>query len=127
MNISIEIGGPLADAINRLADALVSAKQADTVIEKASTKARSKKAEQTAPEAPAPAPVEEAPAAETAPEAPTGPTGPTRDDAKKAVLLVAKEKGHEVAAGLLAKFGAAKISEVKDEDIPAIIAAAKEL
>lgn len=124
MNISIEIGGPLADAINRLADALVSAKQADTVIEKASTKARSKKAEQTAPEAPAPAPVEEAPAAETAPEAPTG---PTRDDAKKAVLLVAKEKGHEVAAGLLAQFGAAKISEVKDEDIPAIIAAAKEL
>lgn len=122
MNISIEIGGPLADAINRLADALVSAKQADTVIEKASTKARSKKAEQTAPEAPAP--VEEAPAAKTVQEAPAG---PTRDDAKKAVLLVAKEKGHEVAAGLLAKFGAAKISEVKDEDIPAIIAAAKEL
>lgn len=122
MNISIEIGGPLADAINRLADALVSAKQADTVIEKASTKARSKKAEQTAPEAPAP--VEEAPAAETVQEAPAG---PTRDDAKKAVLLVAKEKGHEVAAGLLAQFGAAKISEVKDEDIPAIIAAAKEL
>lgn len=128
MNISIEIGGPLAEAINNLAAALVSAKQTDTIIEKASTKARAKKPEPTAEAAPA----QPTSTASTETDAPTGtaesaPTAPTRDDAKKAVLAVAKEKGHETAAGLLAKFGAVKISEVKDEDIAAIIQAAKEL
>ncbi len=119
MNITIEVGGPLAEAINNLAAALVSAKQTDAIIEKASTKPRAKKAE---PEAPAPEVK-----AEPVPEPEAAPAGPTRDEAKKAVLTVAKEKGHDAAAGLLAKFGATKISEVKEEDIAAIIEAAKAL
>lgn len=131
MNISIEIGGPLAEAINNLAAALISAKQADTVIEKASTKARAKK--------PEPGPAQEQPTstATTETETPTGTVeavaqttepdagGPTREDAKKAVLKVAKEKGHDAASALLKQFGATKISEVKDEDLGAIIKASE--
>ena len=132
MNIFIELGGPLAEAINNLASALVSAKQADIVIEKASEKAakRNRKADVPA-EAPAETPAPEAAAAEApAPEAapqPAEPAGPSRDDAKKAILKVAKEKGHDAAAALLKRFGATKISEVKDEDIASIIKDAEAL
>ena len=131
MNITIEVGGPLAEAINRLADALVSAKQTDTIIEKASTKAKAKKEATPAPEALVEAaPEQHASTASTETAVPTGTAeaaAPNRDDAKKAVLAIAKEKGHDAAAGLLAKFGATKISEVKDADIAAIIEAAKAL
>lgn len=131
MNISIEIGGPLAEAINNLAAALVSAKQADVVIERAAEKA-TRKAKKTdpvsepAPEA-APEPAAEPESENVAAPEPVADAAPTREEAKKAVLSVAKLKGHDAAAALLAKFGAVKISEVKDEDIAAIIAAAKEL
>ena len=129
MNINIELGGPLADAINNLAAALVSAKQADVVIEKASEKAAGKRGRKPAEQEPPPA---EAQAEPVTPEATTAaepetPSAPTRDDAKKAVLRVAKDKGHDAAAALLKKFGATKISEVKDEDIPAIIKDAEAL
>lgn len=129
MNITIEIGGPIAEAINNLAAALVSGKQADVVIEKASEKAAKRTRKADAPvEAPAPEAQATEPAApEAAPEAPSEPTGPSREDAKKAILKVAKEKGHDAAAGLLKKFGATKISEVKDEDLADIIKEAEAL
>ena len=129
MNINIELGGPLADAINNLAAALVSAKQADVVIEKASEKAAGKRGRKPAEQEPSPPEVQTEPVAPEATSAaePETPSAPTRDDAKKAVLRVAKDKGHDAAAALLKKFGATKISEVKDEDIPAIIKDAEAL
>lgn len=131
MQISIEIGGPIADAINRLADALISAKQADTIIEKASTKARAKK-----PEAPAESvePASTAVPASTTADVPPSPepgasqpAGPTRDDAKAALLSLVKAKGHPAGAAALEKFGATKLGELKDEDLAAFIAAVTDL
>lgn len=132
MQIEINVGGPLAEAINNLAAALVSAKQADTVIEKASSKARAKKSEQVVESAEATttrAPAETNQPAPTATEttAATESVAPSREDARKAILKVAKEKGHDAAAALLKQFGASKISEVKDEDIAGIIKAAEAL
>jgi len=128
MNISIEIGGPLAEAINNLAAALVSAKQADTVIEKASTvtKARAKKPEPVA-EAAEPAPVEVAqpePTPEPEP-VPTPDPAPSQKDLHTEILRVAREKGHDAASAILAQFGARKISEVKEADLAAAIKATK--
>jgi len=141
MNISIEIGGPLAEAINNLAAALVSAKQADTVIEKASTKARAKKPE-VAPEpdpthAPTPsAPQQDTPPSETASTTPVSaspssapePENPfTQKDLHTEILRVARKKGHDAASAILAQFGARKISEVKEADLAAAIKATKAL
>ena len=50
---------------------------------------------------------------------------PTAEDARKAVLAVAKDKGHDAASALLGKFGAKKISELKPDDFTALIEAAK--
>jgi len=134
MNISIEIGGPLAEAINNLAAALVSAKQADTVIEKASTgaKPRAKKpdtaaesAETTTVQAPAeakePAPTPTATTAATEPVA----EAPSQKGLHTEILRVAREKGHDAASAILAQFGARKISEVKEADLAAAIKATK--
>jgi hypothetical protein len=126
MQINIEIGGPIADAINRLADALISAKQADTIIEKASTSSKPK-AKKEAPAAPAP---EAEPVAETpAPVEPekAAPSGPTRDDAKAALLSLVKAKGHPAGMLALGKFGATKLGELKEEDLAAFIAEVAEL
>ena len=43
------------------------------------------------------------------------------------VIELAKSKGREAAAGLLAEFGATKVPEVKEEDYAAVFAKAEEL
>lgn len=89
-----------------------SAVQAEEAIEKAAAKTKAKpKAE------PKPPVVEAEPA----------PAVATREDAKKVVMQVSKEKGHDAALGLLAKFGAKKISEVAEEDIAALVEAGQAL
>lgn len=55
------------------------------------------------------------------------PTVATRDDAKKILMKVSKEKGHDAAAELLAKFGAKKMGEVSDDDLAALVEAGKAL
>lgn len=157
MNITIELGGPLADAINKLAAAIEQASNMNAVLardviqfaelstqktptEKASTttKPRTKKPEPVNPEvisrpywaepaaeAPAPEPAAEAPA--TAPQDSTEPAPTfTQKDLHTEILRVARDKGHDAAAAILAQFGARKISEVKDADLGAAIKAAKE-
>ena len=141
MNITIEIGGPLADAINNLAAAMVSAQQADTVIEKASTgaKPRAKKVEVAPEPDPTPAPTHTAPqqdthqseTASTTPVSASPSSAPkpapavTQKDLHTEILRIAREKGHDAAAAILAQFGARKISEVKEADLAAAIKATK--
>jgi hypothetical protein len=55
------------------------------------------------------------------------PEGPSLKDLQTEILRVAREKGHDAAAALLAQFGARKVSEVKPEDGARLIAAAKEI
>lgn len=150
MNITIELTGiaPLADAINNLAEALKAGTKADEVIATAKTRTKKPKNEDASTTTEATAVVTnaaQAPAAaekvEASPE-PTAPTAsattpadqgtcasvavaPTAEDARKAVLAVAKDKGHDAASALLGRFGAKKISELKADDFAALIEAAK--
>lgn len=141
MSITIQLTGldGLTEAINHLADSLVSAKHADTAIASAVEKAvattrRSKKteaaptpAEPEAKEAPAPEPAKAEPTkVEPAPApAPEVASAADADAVKKAILGLCKAKGHDTAAALLAKFGASKLSEVKETDFAAVIEAAR--
>ncbi len=47
-------------------------------------------------------------------------------DASKAILKLSASKGRDVAVGLLGKFGAANLKEVKPEQYAAVLAAATE-
>lgn len=51
----------------------------------------------------------------------------TYEDVKPLILDLTKAKGREVAAGALAKFGAAKGPELKPDDFAAFVAHAKSL
>ncbi len=113
MNITIEVGGPLAEAINRLADALVSAKQTDTIIEKASTKARAKK-----PEPEAPAPEVKVEPAEVSPPASTEVTV-EQVRARLAELSKAGKAG--AVKEILAKYQAPSVSALKPEHYAAVL------
>lgn len=135
MQIQLNIGGPLADAINNLAAALVSAKQADTIIEKASRPAKPK-AEKAEKIQPAPVPADPPPSDERPVEAfdeqpATAPAEDSpavlREQAKAALLAVVKSQGGNAAKDILSQFGASNITGVKDADLPAFIAALNEV
>lgn len=140
MNITIQVTGlgDLADSINNLAEALRAGVKADEVIKTASRKAkRTEQAAQPAPapepealpkEAPAPEPVDTPPAVEETKPAETttateSPSKPDHAAAKAALLELVKAKGHPAGSEVLKQFGAARISDVKDTDIEAFIAA----
>jgi hypothetical protein len=109
MNITIEVGGPLAEAINRLADALVSAKQTDTIIEKASTKARAKKPD---------------PASDPAPEvseAPEPATGVTVEQVRARLAELSKAGKAGAVKEILAKYQAPSVSALKPEHYAAVL------
>lgn len=119
MNISIEVGGPLAEAINRLADALVSAKQADTVIEKASNKARAKK--EPAPAEPV---VESAPAAEPAtPEtaAPVKEEPLTAEGLRAKLAPLVKDGKSADIKRVLEEHGASSVSALRPEHFASVL------
>ncbi len=157
MNITIEIGGPLAEAINNLASALdrhtdagaamqrdalqfAAINTAGTPTEKASTSTKARTKKEVAPE-PNPtsgpaisqtAPATKAATAEnvvgdTSTSSSQAPEAPSLKDLQTEILRIAREKGHDAAAALLAQFGARKVSEVKPEDGARLLAAAKEI
>ncbi len=112
MNISIEIGGPLAEAINNLAAALVSAKQTDTIIEKASTKAKTKKPEPVA----APEPVEA-----EAPATPDKPAEVTVEQVRARLAELSKAGKAGAVKEVLAKYQAPSVSALKPEHYAAVL------
>jgi len=153
MSITIEIGGPLAEAINNLAAAIAGAKPDLSVVvaspeacaqlhgtstEKASTGTKARTKKEVAPE---PDPTSGPASSQTAPvtkaataenvvgdtSSSQAPAGPILKDLQTEILRIAREKGHDAAAALLAQFGARKVSEVKPEDGARLIAAAKEI
>lgn len=128
MNIEISIGGPLAEAINRLADALVSAKQTDVIIEKASSKARAKKeTPASAPEVPASEP-EPAAAVVDVPAAPVEEKKEVKlEDLRATLTGLVKSGKKEAVVKLLEKFGASSVSAVKPADYAAVFAEAGKL
>ena len=105
----------IADSLARIADAL----------EALNAKAEGTVAAPTAPAAPAaPAPAAPAPATRkpraTAPAAPAaaapGETVPTLDDLKDNLRALVSAKGADEAKKILAKYGAGKVSDVKEKD-----------
>lgn len=100
--------------------------QVAAVVKEAKPKAE-KKQEAVKPEAAStPTTAEEPAALEAKAETSEAKPAATYDDAAKAITSLAKAKGRDAAMAVLAKFGAAKLPDVKPEDFAAVIAASME-
>ena len=114
---------------------LVAAIEANTAAIVAANETMSPAPVSTTAEPPKPSSVSAEPAPETPPrpkpEPKPEPEAPAATVDKKAlaakVIELAKAKGRDAAAALLAEFGATKVPEVKDEDYGAVFAKADEL
>lgn len=107
-------------------------KPAAAAPEAAHGQATAKVQEVAAPEKTASAPSPAAESAAAQPQASTAATSSdskplTYEDVKPLILDLTKAKGREVAAGALAKFGAAKGPELKPEQFAEFVAHAKSL
>lgn len=99
---------------------------AAAVVEAKKEEAKLQKAEAKKPEQAAVSTAQHADTQATpGPTAATSGAEVTYEDAKNAILELSKTKGRDAAVAVLSSFGAAKLPDVKPEQIAAVFAAAK--